>query len=615
MKFLELQSPRQRPRINLIAFAFASMIGCGPSTTPAVTPGADGEPVVPSAPGAEPLAGSDQTSSDVPTPEGGALCSPDGWCWQNPLPQGNALKALWGKGKELVAVGVGGTVLHFDGARWKRAATPTSEDLNAVWGGSHLIAVGNGGVILRQQGGQWQREQSGTTQHLHGVWTHDGGAFAAGRNGTLLSFDGTRWSSQTTPAKTDLYGVWGRSKDDVFVAGKEVLLHFDGKAWKKESVGAGTFPGTLQAVWGRDADVWAAGWDRRKSIVFRNQDGKWAEAHAGKNDYTSYYALSGSPGSVLAVGARLAHRFDGAQWSDLGAPNVNLWASWTSDDDHAYVVGDQGRVFTVSGGKLEEISTGFRHSLDGIWGWADDGAVAVGYGGQVLRYDGARWEKQASSTSEHLRAVWGSGQDDIHAVGDRGTVLHFDGSAWKAGRAPTDENLLAVAGSGPNDVWAVGRKGSVAHYDGKSWSASKGVTDQHLQGVWAGGGKAVAVGKRGLAVHYDGSRWTSQATGTEADLNGVFGRGPNEIYAVGDGVVLKYDGKKWSQVATPKAALTAVSAAGSKLFAVGSPGAVIDGAGWKMQASGVAGTLRAVWVSPGGQVLAVGDHGAIIAKR
>ena len=30
---------------------------------------------------------------------------------------------------------------------------------------------------------------------------------------------------------------------------------------------------------------------------------------------------------------------DGAKWSDLGAPNANLWASWTTDDANAYVVG------------------------------------------------------------------------------------------------------------------------------------------------------------------------------------------------------------------------------------------------------------------------------------
>jgi len=56
------------------------------------------------------------------------MCSPDGWCWLNPLPQGNSLQSVWGTGpKDVFAVGDHGTVLHYDGQSWKpQPSVPTA---------------------------------------------------------------------------------------------------------------------------------------------------------------------------------------------------------------------------------------------------------------------------------------------------------------------------------------------------------------------------------------------------------------------------------------------------------------------------------------------------------
>ena len=41
------------------------------------------------------------------------LCSKDKWCWVNPLPQGNALNAMWGtSATDVYAVGDNGTILR-----------------------------------------------------------------------------------------------------------------------------------------------------------------------------------------------------------------------------------------------------------------------------------------------------------------------------------------------------------------------------------------------------------------------------------------------------------------------------------------------------------------------
>lgn len=81
------------------------------------------------------------------------ICSADGYCWENPLPQGNFLLAVWGKDASQVwAVGYSGTILKWNGAVWEAQAGGTLNPLNAVWGASasNLWVVGAFGTILHK---------------------------------------------------------------------------------------------------------------------------------------------------------------------------------------------------------------------------------------------------------------------------------------------------------------------------------------------------------------------------------------------------------------------------------------------------------------------------------
>ena len=72
---------------------------------------------------------------------------PGEWTWQNSLPQGNVLSAVWGSsGSDVFAVGGGGTILHYDGSSWSGMSSGTSNGLAGVWGssGSDVFAVGGG---------------------------------------------------------------------------------------------------------------------------------------------------------------------------------------------------------------------------------------------------------------------------------------------------------------------------------------------------------------------------------------------------------------------------------------------------------------------------------------
>ena len=79
------------------------------------------------------------------------LAHSEDWVWQNPLPQGNNLSGVWGSsGSDVFAVGVGGTILHYNGGVWTTMTSGVTNSLFGVWGssGSDVFAVGTGGTIL-----------------------------------------------------------------------------------------------------------------------------------------------------------------------------------------------------------------------------------------------------------------------------------------------------------------------------------------------------------------------------------------------------------------------------------------------------------------------------------
>ena len=70
-----------------------------------------------------------------------------------------SLKAVWASSEtDAFAVGLGGTVLHYDGTSWQAMASGWTDDLFAVWGASStdVFAVGELGRILHYDGSTWE---------------------------------------------------------------------------------------------------------------------------------------------------------------------------------------------------------------------------------------------------------------------------------------------------------------------------------------------------------------------------------------------------------------------------------------------------------------------------
>lgn len=188
---------------------------------------------------------------------------------------------LWGASPtDIYAVGLGETILHFDGITWAPVYESGSTDcsLMGTWGssGSDVFVVSDCGFVHRFNGSGWTRENVGTDQSLNGVWgSASNDVYAVGATGTVLHYDGAQWSPIALPPPGVLFpqqilleGVWGSSGVDVFVMGWETLhgsghiVHYDGIGWSWQYFGyrdpfSATF---LHGVWGSSSnDIWAVG--------------------------------------------------------------------------------------------------------------------------------------------------------------------------------------------------------------------------------------------------------------------------------------------------------------------------------------------------------------------
>jgi len=307
------------------------------------------------------------------------IVSPDGWEWQNPLPQGNPLFGIWGSSSSDVhAVGEGGTILHYDGSTWSGMSSGTTTgELMSVWGSSssNVFAVG---------GYSW----------WDGITSHSAS--------TILHYDGSSWSEMGSGAPLTLSSIWGSSSSDIYAVGgywwwsssggeyethsESVILHYDGSSWSPVLADSGY---ALQAVWGSSSnDIFAVG---------------------GWGDPTGTYYI-------------ILH-YDGTNWSQMGnGTGYTLRAVWGSSSNDVFAVGDwsnpDGNYYIIlhyDGISWSQMDSGTGYGLRGIWGISSSDVFAVGTSGTypnqwglILHYDGSSWTEMDSCAERGLECVWGS---------------------------------------------------------------------------------------------------------------------------------------------------------------------------------------------------------------
>jgi hypothetical protein len=278
-----------------------------------------------------------------------------GWVRQNPITTNN-LRNIWGSSKkDIFAVGLSGTILHYDGTIWSLMASGTTEHLTGIWGssGTDVFAVGTGGTILHYDGTIWSLMASGTTEHLSGIWGNSGtDVFAVGPGSTILHYDGSVWSTMSSGTTYRLWGIWGSTGTDVFAVGEQgTILHYNGNVWSKMS--SGTDNMYILGIWGSSGtDVFAVGFGGYRRIL--HYDGHFWSNMTSETTYALYGIWGSSGTDVFAVGTGgTILRYDGKAWSPMTSGTTQLLTSiWGSTGTDVFAVGEQGTILRSLGFSL-----------------------------------------------------------------------------------------------------------------------------------------------------------------------------------------------------------------------------------------------------------------------
>jgi hypothetical protein len=285
--------------------------------------------------------------------------------------------------------------------RWVPMSSPTSSNLNAIWGrsASDIFAVGDAGAIIHFDGSSWQTQSSGTSVSLGRVWgLPNGKVYATNNADVLLEYDGTRWSRVTMPtAPGQHHGItpnmWVNSPtaavanvNDPYENGEQdSIMVWDGTIWTTAYRGVRSATSPWMAPTGQilvgqsevgrpgllfDGTTWRTGVWGGRTFNF---------AGASFNDVWVH-------GNRLAGCCTLKH-FNGS-YVDFEYPNDynDLREPWFVSWEEIYLFNPRG-VGGLHRLTPDDRTIGHDEGIDGtaIWGASATDLFVVGSGGTIYR--------------------------------------------------------------------------------------------------------------------------------------------------------------------------------------------------------------------------------------
>lgn len=601
------------------------------------------------------------TAPTAPEPERVAPPAPPRWHWENPLPQGNVLRAVVAPSPtEILAVGRAGTLVHSKdgGETWTAKDIGASTELFGIHspGPGHIVVVGSQVSVVSKDGGEtWTAQKR--AELLSDVWgSGPDDLHAVGHRGAVLhSADGgLSWAPQASGVEASLRAVWGSGPADIYVAGTDgTLLHCtDGRTWTRVTTAV---TGTLEAIagGGRD-DVFVAGDEGLlRSIDAGASWTAWPVVH-GTREATDEekedgvagpvpieHSLRGvwrpGPGELFVLADDILHsKDDGKTWRVAhtvtdGRYDGRLFAITGSDASHLFVVGDGGMILRSSDAGLgwTRRERGPSAGLFGVWGRGPGDVFVVGGGGLILHGDGATWTTRHDGGDRmSLVSVGGDAEGNVYATGGNATILRSAGGDGPWTRLPVAglefETITDFQADATGRLRALSEAGVVVGSDhGQTWTLVPRAADQFMGAIWwSGPTEAFGASNRGIFHTTDETTWVAQKTALGQNINAVWGSGPADVYVAGrHGLFLRSTdgGKTWPSLKeTTKfhGSINALWGPGrDEVYAVGDGGAILHttdgGATWARERSPTDLDLQAIWGTPG-HIYAVGDHGTIV---
>ena len=567
------------------------------------------------------------------------ICSPDGWCWDNPRPQGNDLQgAITTPSGNQWVCGMSGTVLHWDGAAWRGWTGLAQADFYAIWAASDddLWVGGSGGVLLHYDGKSFTAVTSPVTERITGLWgASSSQIWATGQGGDVLAYDGKSWAKQASFASTGLYAIAGTSASDLWAVGVGPVVHYDGHAWT-----ATTVSGSYQSVWAASpTSAWAVG----GSGLLRWDGVAWNTASGATGNVV--HGRSASDVWVLGSPQGSAWHWDGLAWTAVPVDQPNweeFFSAVTSDASgrmlavgsdgilYRWVNGAWSRLWTGATSETPvrvQLSAGVAASPTDVFGAGFDyarDAFSPGVAAVFARHASGVSTATSTSAADGFFAISASSPSDVWAVG-RQDIDHWDGTTWTETVALDGEaDLCAVVALSPSDVWVAGDD-KTQHWDGAKWTEVpnpvSGTSVQFLSLAGSEGGDLWAGAGNGTLLRYAGGAWSAVKSPGTGSITSLTSPASGFALACESGVgLIGWNGSSFSATGPTGTCLfvRAASPADAWAMIAGSAGATqlwhFDGANWAQSAMAAFGQVVPVAVMPtSGKIWALGSGGQTLS--
>ncbi|MGH2517398.1 MAG: hypothetical protein ACRDHP_17250, partial [Ktedonobacterales bacterium] len=284
-------------------------------------------------------------------------------------------------------------IFHYDGSRWQRTPSPTSEPILAA----SMLSATDG----------WAITYDTILHYTGGAWTV-AGAYSVPGDSIFLSN-----IVMTSPGDG-----WIGGRDDGATTESAFLLHMSGGQWRRVAlpdVVGGTSVGGATCI---------------NAISMLSPSEGWAHE-------TVFSPSTGTVGTVLL------HYVNGT-WRSAGTPvAATLTGLAAISPQEVWMVGSvtgiTGGIFEYANGQIGQVASPTPNILHAITMLSPTDGWAVGDGAATLHWDGNQWTKLGfvihgvALTGVAFPTAgegWAEGDAITSGPGQQATLLHFRGGVW-----------------------------------------------------------------------------------------------------------------------------------------------------------------------------------------
>jgi hypothetical protein len=547
-----------------------------------------------------------------------------GFIWENPRPAGITFVTSWGTNpNDVWLIGLTGgddtvqerscDLYHYNGVGFSKVSPIWgTKRLNAIWGSSaadvHIVGVG--GTMLHFDGHEFSLLPPLTDENLTAIWGNSANnIWVVGYNGVMLHYDGNQWSLSVHPSANDFTDIKG-SDQWIWAVGSKSILAFDGNDWPE--VNGEVYHN--EHIWGISEDI--AFRATYSGEVFQRQQDGWEWMDVPDSGYSRFFNIWGcDPKNVFLVGCAsyvqgTAWLYDGEQWNtrfdglkgcllhvagntacqtwavgENGTfinylPNENSWdgpSAGTQSWINELIITPGGDMWAAINDWLDRPSGAIRMRIGTSWetvtnpprgdecafcgmtsGWAfaDDDIWVVGEDCRTYRYQGQEWSLVYSDhVCGYISDLWGASDGTLYGVGREnnydGEIRHLVDGQWETlyeipwddlQEAPND--LRCVWGASSENYWAAGENGIIVHWDGNQFTRHTPIPGVSYQDIWGTEDHMWFVGYTDSGLYYSGVwlEWTPaqgfiQRQGPFSRLHAIDGQA-DQVLASGVGGML-----------------------------------------------------------------------------